>query len=232
MNEKILNDILRQIVVDMSYQPGLQVNAYAFSDRDPDLTNQSFGMTYEQFDAGYFWARSWVGSGASRSTICGQYPVLFAEPSSVRFDVAGDPDGEVRYNLLLIDEVGCDGCPDHGERSGRQVAANVRSMLLSIIDELIAYGRYIVTPDDGPPFEAWISENRIDAGLIDADTQIIGDLMSYVIPEPIDLQEWGNHPQRRGYYVTLRFRWCEPRRAVFSYRNDSPDTVGVVKCPC
>lgn len=234
MNEEILNNILRQIVIDMAPIPGRQVNAYAFIDRDPDLSGQSFGQTYEQYEAGYFWARSWVGAGASKSTFCGQYPVMFVEPGSARFDCPGDSEGVFPFNILIIDEIGCDGCPDHGKRSARQVAANVRSMLAAVITELSSFGKYIITdPDDLQPSTVWMSAGRAETpDMVPFDPEISTDMIGVLEPEPYTVQEWGNHPKRRAYFATLSFRWCLFDDGQFDYTNRTPDQVGVVNCPC
>jgi len=79
MDRATIIDIFKQIVIDMEYDPELQINSFSTVDDGIDLKHVSFEKTYEDFNEGSFWSRTWVNQGADSNEIKGEFPLLFIE---------------------------------------------------------------------------------------------------------------------------------------------------------
>lgn len=234
MTEETLNLIFRQIVLDGAFTGNRQINTYYFGDRDVNLDHQSFEATMTDYEGGYFWSREWVlKDGADPSTIRGEFPALFAESRVVKDPCPSEDELTFEIWFLLVDDIGCEGCPDHGERNVRIVKNNLRKMLKAYIRELLSYAQYEDLNDESGDPAGWISRGRVAAYPDEyADFDVIIDMMSIVEPDPIEYREWGRHPTRRAYYTRLFFTWCEDRTLTMNYDNPSVNKTGIVKPPC
>lgn len=235
MTKQDLTAIIKQAVVDMKYRPGLVVNSFLLTDTLPNFSDSTFGATYKQFEAGSFWSRHWFNQGASRSKIKADFPVLLMDsaPDAFSVECPGDETGVATYDIIVVDRIGCEECPDGPDRSPEQVSDNCFQMLKAIIDEVYNYALWDVFDQaEQQDFKSWISKGRIEAGQYDDgfDVVMIDDIVGHFMPNDIVYRQWGNNIERRGYAAQVSFMLCPPGGQVeFNYQSLTPKKVGVVK---
>ena len=90
----------------------LRLDCFAVIQDMQQLNEDAFGLTYNDFDAGLFWARRWVASGANISTLQKQYPALVVLPISS--SIVKDSPVTVRHEISLTVVMcnNCSACPD------------------------------------------------------------------------------------------------------------------------
>lgn len=144
--------IFRQIVIDFPYHKERRLNTFAVLDQQTELNTSNLEKTYEQYRDGYFWAREWVNSGASRSKIQKDYDLLFLEHKKLVPDNLVDNNrASFEIFVTIASPVNCEGC----NRSWEQVDRDNREMLAAVIKEFLSYGVYAVDES-----YAWISPGR------------------------------------------------------------------------
>lgn len=234
MDASTINNILRQIAMDMAYQPGRQLNGYALIGDWPQLRNDNWGMSIDDYNAGHFWSRAWAAQGGDPDTLCGEFPVLFSENRRHYMECLDDDDIKQVWDLTVIDRIDCPGCPPHLERTGEQVKRDTLLILRALIKELYTYQLSEVDRNGTITFE-WISQGRAawinsQAGWEILDT--IDHMSSHIDPDPIEINEWGNYPDMRGHYTSLKFWYCEPAPIEFNYKDKVLQALGTTECPC
>lgn len=233
LNEQMLIAILRQIVLDMAYAPGLQINTFGVITNPPNLYADSFEFDYQAYEDGTFWSRSWVYAGAKRDTMCAEFPALFIEQRSARLESVTDSEMTFPFSLLVIDKIECGSCPDKEFRTPQRVKANVLTMLRSYIAELATYELWQLERDGDTSFE-WLSAGRLARYKNDETITLIDSkmsLMPYVGIEPIELIEWGNYAEFMAYYTSLNFLLCIPTNGTFNYSNPIVPQLAIPICP-
>lgn len=221
----ILYGILLQAVKDMAYRPGKTVNAFAVVDGVPDLTHPSFGYTADDYRAGRFWSRSWVGEGARSDKVVGQWPVIM--PELVRSRRIGKGLIEHTVDITLVDTLaGESSCGRQCHRAGAEVYANLLDMGLAIIDEVLGYGLY--ENDYGL---MWSTPARMATDVKWSQMDDLGVTVSDYVKLSDDIRPWGDYPHLRGLYMSLTLTECLTTEGVtFRYDQTDADAVGVVNC--
>ncbi|MEL6274591.1 MAG: hypothetical protein AAFU03_05790 [Bacteroidota bacterium] len=211
--------ILRQVVIDMKYAPGVSINTFAHVDVAPRVDHASFGYSYDDYLNGYFWSRAWVGRGANPNMIKKQFPALFVEtqPSTVQ-----QPDRDsICYNvgLVFLDKIECSACPPQIIRSGPTVYNNLIKMARAVLREAHSYVLYEL--DDGQEtYTQWVSPGRLEY-LVSQGVNVLSDdldeLCKYFEPYNVEFRPWGDYPGHRGLLVNIQFNTCEPLNVAFKY---------------
>lgn len=231
MTRATLNNIFRQIVIDMAHAPGYQIDTYRTADGIPDLAHQAFGATFQDYLDGAFWSRRFYHAGADENTFCGGYPALFVEAKDM---TAPDLDGQeirMEYYFVVVDKIPCDDCPPW-TRSGTTVSDAVLAMLRAFLKELYAYALYEVDRDGTVTYE-WMSAGRAayEVGLGNT-ADFIEDLVPDIDPDPVQISEWWNDHTTRGWMARLVFTLCEPVTLSFDYQTPVVPGLANTECPC
>lgn len=227
--------ILRQIVADMAYVPGRQVNCFAVCTDMPSLDHESFGASYQDYLEGLFYSRSWVNQRADMQKFKGEHPALFMEAAQFTTEDLYDPKYIAEISLLLLDRVPCEGCPPNQSRTANTVEANVKWMLRNLLVELTRYRLYEVERDEETTYEWMTEERRINDNTIDDFAQI-DDMQSYLQPDTYSFARWGS-PIMNGmkdkiaYWVRIRVDLCEELDADFEHTPIVPGLATTI-CPC
>ena len=220
-NLPVLYAILLQAVKDMAYRPGLTVNSFALVDGMPNLDHESYGYTFEDYRAGNFWSRDWVGAGAMSSELRGQWPVLMPELRESRTKSSNTIEHTV--DVTLVDHLTAAHC---GPRSGPVVYDNLLRMALAVRGEVLSYGLY-----DTDEFGlVWSTENRMERieGL--QLSPLMAELKDYV-KFNAEIRPWGDYPHLRGLYLSLTLTECIVLDGpAFRYDRAEPQVRGVVNC--
>lgn len=228
MTLESIRAIFKQMVIDMMYGD-LQVNSFVNITSDPKIREQSFGASYEDYQAGDFWARDWVNQGADPGTIAGTFPVLFYENRRVEMYLNQDEQSDRVYvNLLLLDkfELGC--CDTSGRIMTRarvfdRLVATMRSLILRLEQTKV----YAV--DDHFEYITSSKAQYYDDNGKEVKFIRILDL----IDTPVTISEWGNNPDIVGVWCEMSFTLCLDTEQP-EYRDDAEVVEGVAinRCPC
>lgn len=165
-----LEDILlifRSIVIAFPWHNKRRLNTYALVDNIRDLNAENLQKNYEQFDAGYFWAREWVDSGASRDTLKTDYDLLFLECKQMTIlDLFRNPK-PVSYKIFITIASPVK-CNDGTERSWEQVDRDNREMMVMVLTELYTVKLYEITIEavgegEGETYHQWMTPGEAAA---------------------------------------------------------------------
>lgn len=219
--------ILKQIVVDMKYRPGLAVNTFAVVDDRPDIEGQSFGYSYQDFESGYFWSRDWVASGASRGTIRGQWPVLFVEQRRTGINARGQTQRSTEFiDIMILDKIVCEGCPPSMKRTGPQVYRNMKRIARGVLNELDRYRKY-----QRPSGDQWAAIGRAETWGEPLDE--IDSLWEYLNLSSVEIEPWGaSYPNHRGARFQINLHTCEIDDFEFLYDKPPVTLLGATDCGC
>lgn len=220
--------MVRQVVIDMDYNPPYLVNSFAVVDQVPDIRHTSFGYNMEDYQAGRFWSRSWVNGGADVSQMCGEFPALFIENRIVTQDCPNSQDVEAVLWFVLVDKIKCEGCPPSILRTGSALKEYLRDSLRSILAEFYTYQLFEI--DGNPVTWEWMSEAR--AASDPRDKVMTDDIVAMVSPDSLEIGDWGNYEEYRGQYAKLKIRFCWPTLSKFNYSNPVVPQLAYTKCPC
>jgi hypothetical protein len=214
----------------MAHNPGYQIDTYRMNDDNPDLNHQAFGSTYQDYQDGYFWSRSFEHAGADPNNFCGGFPVLMAESRDLSIECLDSTEMQAEYYFVLIDKLPCDHCPPYVTRNGWTVSDAVLKMLRAFLDELYSYKYYEVDRGGTITFE-WMSEGRADYEIDQGSTLLYnGELMPDISPERVNITEWGNFTNMRAYMARVVFNLCEPTGLTFDYAT--PVVPGLATNEC
>lgn len=234
MEQKTLQAIFKQIVTDMAYEPNTQVNTFAVIGEAPKLRLENFGVKYDHYLEGAFWSRTWVATGADPDKLTAEFPVLFAENREAELDDIHSEEITQPWTFLLIDRIECPDCPEPESRTPEQVKRNAMTMLRRFLAELYTYELWEIDRAGTLTYE-WISRGRVEhyegeAGV--TPQAMVEDLESMIQPETVKITEWGDFPDMRGYFATVRFRICVPFSGGFNYKDPAFEELGSTECPC
>lgn len=232
MTRDILNSIFLQIVKDMAYNPGYQIDTYRLNDSNPNLAHNAFGSTYQDYLGGQFWSRTFAHSGSKKDNFCGSYPVLMAEGRDATIECIDDKKYCIDFAFLVIDKIPCEACPPHFTRNGMTVSTSVLTMLRAFLLELSTYKYYEIDRATVVTFE-WMSDGRAayEEGL--GNTLLERDeLLPDISTDSINIQEWGNYPDMRAWMATVKFCLCEPVALAFEYTEPVLSTLANTECAC
>ena len=219
-NLPVLYAILLQAVKDMAYRPGLTVNSFALVDGIPNLDHPSYGYTIQDYRAGNFWSRDWVGAGAMSSELKGQWPVLMPELRESRTKSSNTIEHTV--DVTLVDHLTAAHC---GPRSGPVVYDNLLRMALAVRGEVLRYGLF----DAGGFGQVWTTPER--AQIINGQHMLpLAELEDYV-KFNAEIRPWGDYPHLRGLYLSLTLTECIVLDGpAFRYDRAEPRVRGVINC--
>lgn len=232
MTIQTLNNIFRQVVIDMAYAPGYQIDAYRYVDGYPDLAHQALGATYQDYLDGAFWSRKFVHAGADPNAFCAGFPVLFAESRDLTVECLDSQDLRIEYYFLVVDRIECESCPPYVTRTGATVSESVLAMLRAFLGELYTYGLYEVDRDSVITYE-WMSSGRAAYEESLGNTTVLQEeLLPDVAPDEIQISEWGEAPNQRAWMARVVFTLCEPVTLEFDYATPVVPGLASIECPC
>lgn len=217
-------DIFRQIVLDMAYRPPYQVNSFMVVDQIPDIMHPSFGATYEDYLAGFFWSRTWVYQRAAPDKICAEFPALFIEARETLFDPQCDETGKTTFYLVLVDKITCEGCPPEIKRNGLSVKDYLLTSMRAILREFFSYSLY--DTDNGL---SWMSEGRAD---LLGETIIEEQIISMTAANEVEISDWGNYANMRGVMAKINIEYCKTFDVPFDYQNPVIEPLANIPCRC
>lgn len=234
MDRNTLIAIFKQAVADMAYQAGLQLNTFAVLDDAPDLVHDAMGFTYDNYLAGEFWSRFWVGNGADPAKIKADFPVLFVEEGAITQECADSWEYRQEWPVLVIDKIECTSCPPGEDRSAETIKANTRTMLRNWLKEVSTYR--LAEVDNGVDIiEQWISAGRqeyLDSLPGTTVGGIIEDLYSIMVGTPIKIEEVGAWDDFKAHRAILAFELCEAPAGVFNYKDQVLPELAIIRRPC
>lgn len=220
--------MFRQVVVDMAYNPPYLVNSFAVVDQVPDIRHPSFGYSMEDYHGGRFWSRTWVNGGAAAEGLKGEFPALFVENRVVMQECPNSQDVEATLWLVLVDKIKCEGCPPGILRTGSAIKEQLRDSLRAILSEFYTYQLFEV--DGDPVTYEWLAKGRAQ---IDTRTlTFTDDVEAMVVPDSLEIGDWGNYKDFRGQYAKLKVRFCWPTQSQFDYSNPVVPQLAYTTCPC
>ena len=201
----------------MAYRPGLTVNSFALVDGIPNLDHPSYGYTIEDYRAGNFWSRDWVGAGAMSSELKGQWPILMPELRESRTKSSNTIEHTV--DLTLVDHLTAAHC---GPRSGPVVYDKLLRMALAVREEVLRYRLYSHTEYG----LVWSTPERADLSIHDED-YALSDYVQFTA----EIRPWGDYPHLRGLYLSLTLIECIVLDGpAFRYDRAEPQVRGVINC--
>jgi len=228
-----IEQISIQVVADMGYIKGQQINTVFIIDRMPDIRQDSLGATYKDFLDGRFWSREWVKTGANPTNLKAQWPILIIERQPIQIECMDSQDMTQTLAFLIIDQIGCDNCPQD-DRTGAQVSDSTLQMLRQFFLEAYSYQLCEVDRSPDPNTFEWLSEGRQDyyatQGLTIQAT--FEDYASFVNPNPIEVTEWGESDDIRGHFANIEFNICKSIPQNFNYNQATIDKLATTVCPC
>ncbi len=238
MTNAALTPIIRQIIIDMAYQAGKQINTFAVMHGEPDFGSDALGYDFQDFLDGNFWSRSWTNKGAARDQMQAEFPILFMENMTTFLNDLTSNETTYEWNFLLIDKLACESCPPQETRTPEQVKQNVLNMFRAFLSELYTYQLWeLEYPGNVFKFE-WTSEGRLNYYNESGDIIPIAmqEELSISIDESksMELREWGRfkYPDYRAYFTTIRFHTCEPIESNFKYDHPVSPQLTYLICPC
>lgn len=218
-------DIFRSIVIAFPYHKERRLNTFGYVDRVSDLNAENLQKNYEQFDAGYFWSREWVNSGAERSTIKTDYDLLFVENKQMTVLNLYKTPVPVTYKIFITiaSPVKCDDCK---ERTWEQIDRDNRIMMVMVLQELFKFQLYEITIGSGEDAEVivkWMTPTQADAYDALEDVTVTDGcmLLKNLIAEPSDnvliyTSNFGVDALRT-QTVELNFKACITPETNFNY---------------
>ena len=234
MNRKDIIDVARQIIIDMAYDPALQINTFAMVDDGIDLKHASFGKSYEDYNEGRFWSRTWVNSGADSSKVQGEWPLLFLEQRTLDLPCIDSNEMTLHFYFVLADKITCDSCPPELSRTSDQVLVNTLIMLRRFFKELVTYRHYTYVKD-GENLQTWATEGRMNHLLSTSEiSSITGwdeDFDSLLQnPSPINVTQWGNFENIRAHSAKISITVCDITNGEFDYSKTKASEIAYGKC--
>lgn len=212
--------ILKQVVIDMAYAPGVAVNTFGYIQDAPDLRAASLGFTHEDFLNGHFWSRDWVNGGAKAAEITYQFPIMLAELNTSQRS-RGSREFTHLIDVMLLDQVH----GDHEHRTGPQVYGQLTQTALAIMEEVERYRLY-----DLDTAYQWAVPERQE--LLFPDAPEVEDMMTYLRESEVDLQPWGDWATMRGLRWQFKLVTCEDPNVMFKYDHLATPLAGSINCGC
>lgn len=231
MTRATLVAIFKQAIMDMAFKEGIQVNTFYHLDRMPDFNNQALGATMDLYHEGRFWSRDWANSGASPDEICAQWPIAVLEDQDVEDECLWEKEYEFELELVIMDRLTCDNCPNFQEQTSTQVQKNTFDALRSLMNEIMSF-EYNTMNDGSDDRNEWMSTGRRDYYIGEGQTLVttLEDLRSILLTQTAQLIERGIGDNLRGYGVRLRFTLCEDFSATFKYSTTLPKSLTTNLC--
>ena len=218
--------IVRQAVIDMAYNPGLSVNSFSVVDERADPMQDSYGATFEDYEAGYFWSRRWRLQGASPEAIKGEFPVLFLEEQETTTERAQQDNTTQTISFVLMDKLECALCPKTERRTPLVVRENLKRMARAIIAEISQYRLY-----ERDMEMVWASPGRAETWE-GGEPNYTEELADYLDLRNLRFRKWGNFPGLRGILVEVKIRSCERPGLDFDYTTEPSPFLGAINCGC
>lgn len=229
-----LKAIFLQAVQDMAYIEHQQINTIYIIDRHPDIRQDSLGATYQDFLNGDFWARDWVYSGASRDNLRASWPILIVEQADPEAECIDSIDMIYPFDVMIIDKIGCNNCPNPEERSPFFVKEKTLTMLRSWLNEVYSFEYWEVDRSPDPNTFEWLSTGRQDYMMAPPiSLNLLGSheaLASMVDPDPLVFNEIGLGDDVRGYSVRLKFNICRGIPDDYNYNKPVVETLATKVC--
>lgn len=232
-----------------------RLNTFAVVDQMTQLNADNAEMTRKHYEEGYFFSRDWYNGGADPNKIAKEYDMLIVRGLSIE-PYRTDTDSKkwvYPLHLNVVGQLRCEFCPEGciDTKEGRRL--QVAQTLQQVIDELLTYQKYNVTPATGDPFTAWASTAQA-AALIGNGTWTDAvwtteRLTTYIKNDAFDIfiPDWSslNRVNRRvtekdslidgvvAVAVAVYVEICDPTSPFgFDYETHSIQELGVVKCNC
>jgi len=233
IDQTTITAILKQIVMDMAYQEGKQVNTFFKIDAPPNIKSDSLGATYQDFEDGVFYSRTWYLGGSKPDEMCAEWPAAFFEEIDTTQEQKSGDFISAKYALILVDRIVCENC-ETKQRTRNQVKDNIMDMIRGIVHELLTYEKWLIN-DGTTNKEIWISRGRKEQLEADPESTIIfinwlSDMLTIVGDGSMEIKEWGNHMDMCGYIVFLQFNYCLPTNIVFNYDSTAVELEAVERC--
>lgn len=231
MTKAQLHAIIKQAIIQMGYSEGIQINTFFQIDRFPDLNNEALGANMSDFNDGRFWSRDWANSGADPNAICAQWPIAIIEDQDITAPDLNYDAYILTIDLVLLDRVGCDTCPDFEKRTAAKVQDNMFNSIRALIKEIMSY-QYVEIEDGGETRMEWASEG-LQAYYQTQDQRILNQMDSFetsITTQTFTFTERGIGDQIRGWGITLQLELCEQPDAPWKYPISSPTPISTQLC--
>lgn len=217
-----------QIVKDMSYSEGRQLNTFTTVDaKGRPIAGSEIAKRHDHYKKGYFWARDWYANGADENKMGEkEFPVLAYECRERELkNIKGEGCDEIY--LTIFDQFECEDC----DRLEEEVSKDCKKMLLAYIEELYTYGCYEI---DGS--YQWLSKGRVKY------LQEKGELSEFLEPDaeiedfiPFrnnnKMKEWaGFSDDVVGWSIMFSVCNCETSGINFNYNHSLPEPVEKADC--
>ena len=161
MSPEEFNKVMTLLVQQYPYTECFSINAFVVFDHDEKLEASNAGMLYEDYEAGYYWARDWVNGGAKKGDVKLEYAFLAVQHNSTVSKLDGSEVCE-DYYLVLADKVSCDACPEKCIRTNTRVIAACSTALSNIMMEFYRFKKFSI----GGGQYVWSTEDRLaEAGI-------------------------------------------------------------------
>lgn len=233
LTKKDIINIFRQIVEDFPYLPCKQLDTFALVDGDDAFSTTNLKKTYEDYQAGFFWSRSWVLAGADPNTLCATYPALILEHKKSTYDNIRDDSVCHEFYLLVTDLLDCGDC--ECKRTPDQVKCDVMDVINSVLKEFVTYKLYDIT-DGEDEYQAWLSDGR-KAYLQAENPEMIfefccNDIAHSVNSDNIEINEWKSHSNNKvvGYATRLTICDCRAEKVEYDYTEKSVKELSTASC--
>ncbi len=231
-----LRNIVKQSIIDMPFNPGLQINTFHHLDGPPDLETSNFGASYKDYQSGRFWSRDWVVSGAEPNKLAGKWPYCGFEPGVLNTTDLQDGELDTYFDLLVVDILDCPDCPESMFRSDFMISTTTRQMLRMLLAEMSTYKLYQWLNDEDEDVYEWISQGRFDSLPGTDPRKLTGrPIEFFFVGEGMDnvkITPWGLTVGRRGHWARVPIKICEPVMVPFNYNHPAAPELATTICPC
>lgn len=226
--------IFRMIVAQYPYDKCGGLHTFATFDQRTDLDAENLNKSYRDYLDGTFWARRWYLGGANPNTLKKEYGILTLEHKVSELPDIFKP-GQMVADLYLtvLQQVGYESCPEDCLKTDFQVDESNFLILQRVISEFITYSRFRITPPDGDPYDAFISQGNADdlSGKGYSLELLGGNPLAYMAGEPVKIYKSNFGVDRvRSATTMIRITVCDPEEFSFDYSSVDVKKLGTLTC--
>jgi len=227
LNEQAFKRFLRECVMFYPYQEN-RLNTFAEIQSFEAFTDNTLQCRFEDYQAGDFWARDWVGSGASREDMAAQFDALtyYKESTIVENHVSN-----VVLNLfspLQTDE------STEWQRTANSAYQALFAHGLYILSQLREAYTNVVQPGGlevigTQAYMDWlVAQGEVDSysPLSPIDAQVLNIREAKV--QKMSFEDMG-YPELCGAFIELSVRFCPPELGENSFFVVGNDQKGVTR---
>lgn len=172
---KILDflNILRAMVIAWPYSDG-RLNTFSLFDSPSAFDTPNMGMTFSDYQEGFFWSRDWVNKGAVPGKLVKQYGILAVEVKQFTFRDSACEEAIYPVYINVLNQDDCAASKFKVDQINEEIIRNILRELREVREYTVTYTGSTVQRQWLTPYEVTLHEANGDISSIVGGQSLYG----------------------------------------------------------